>query len=531
MRSVVRAVVAAAFLAAFGSVASAKVLTFCSEAAPEGFDPALFVTGATFDASSRTIYNRLVEYEPGTARLVPGLAESWDVSDDGLTYTFHLRAGVKFHTTPYFAPSRDFNADDVVFSLARQQDPKNPYFDYAGGQWPYYAGLSLDTLVKSVKKVDDLTVAIALERPEASFPSMLAMDFASILSKEYADLLREAEARELLNQAPIGTGPFQFLGYEEGVKVGFKANPDYWRSAQPIDLLIFAATPDPAARLKKLQAGECQVMAAPDPATLRAAAGDDTLEIAEADRLDVAYLAFNTSKAPFGDVRLRKALGMAINKQAIVDAVYGGAASAANSVVPPSMWAYDGTAVDAAYDVEGAKRLLAEAGVANLKLTLMTTDVARPYDPDPERVAHMIATDFAEVGVEATVVTPELLGEFLHMSSETDRDGAVLLGWTSDTGDPGSYLSLLLSCDAVGMSNRAQWCNARFDALLDAADAAPDAEARAGLYAEAQQMLAVHQPLTAIAHTVVSVPMAKSVRGFTASPLGYHSFEGVDVAE
>jgi dipeptide transport system substrate-binding protein len=521
----------AAVLVALGSTASAKVLTFCSEAAPEGFDPAPYVTGATFDASSQAIYNRLVEYEPGTARLVPGLAESWEVSDDGLTYTFHLRAGVKFHATPYFTPSRELNADDVVFSLGRQRDPKNPYFDYTDGQWPYFAGLSLDTLVKSVKKVDDLAVAIVLERPDAALPAMLAMDFASILSKEYADALREAGTREVLNQAPIGTGPFQFLGYDAGVKVGFSANQDYWRGAPAIDLLVFAITPDPAERLKKLQAGECQVMSAPDPATLRAAAAADSLEIAEADRLDVAYLAFNTSKAPFGDVRLRKALGMAIDKQAIVDAAYGGAASAATSIVPPSMWGYDGGASDPAHDVEGARKLLAEAGIAGLKLNLLTTDVPRPYNPDPQRVAEMIVADFAKVGVEATVVTPDFLGEFLSLSSAKDRDGAVLLGWTGDMADIGSYLSLLLSCEAVGLSNRAQWCNVPFDAIVQQAENVSDPEVRSELYSEAQQVLAVNQPLTPIAHTVVSVPLSRSVRGFLASPLGFHNFAGADIAE
>lgn len=529
MRSVV-IVVVAALAVALSAPAFAKVLVYCSEASPEGFDPALFVTGATFDASSQVIYNRLVEYEHGTAKVVPGLAQSWDVSDDGLTYTFHLRQGVRFHSTPHFTPGRDLNAADVVFSLARQSDPKNPYFDYAGGQWPYQTGMSFDLLVKSIKKVDDATVQIVLAYPDASFLSTLAMDFASILSKEYADALVKAKTRELLNEQPIGTGPYEFIAYAPDARVGYKANPDYWRGAPKIDLLIFSITPDPAVRLKRLQAGECQVMADPDPATLHAAAGDDALEIAEADRLDVAYLAFNTTRPPFGDVRVRKALGLAIDKQAIVDAVYGGAASAANSLMPPSMSAYDGSFADGAHNVEAAKQLLADAGVSNLKIKLITTKLPRPYNPDPLRVANMIAADFAKVGVAASVVVIDQLGEFLRQSADKDRDGAALIGWTSDNGDADNFLSLLLSCDAVGASNRAEWCFAPFDDLVARAKATRNPAERAAIYKDVQEILNVHQPLTAIAHTVVSVPMAKAVTGYAASPFGLHNFEGVDIA-
>ncbi|MEX2201012.1 MAG: ABC transporter substrate-binding protein, partial [Dongiaceae bacterium] len=139
--------------------------------------------------------------------------------------------------------------------------------------------------------------------------------------------------------------------------------------------------------------------------------------------------------------------------------------------------------------------------------------------------------DFAKVGVETTVVTPELLGDFLRQSSDKDRDGAVLIGWTSDNGDPDNFLALLLSCDAVGISNRAQWCNAGFNELIEQAKTTADPAARAQLYAEAQKMIAEHQPLTAIAHTVVSVPMASTIAGYAASPLGHHNFEGVDIAE
>jgi dipeptide transport system substrate-binding protein len=195
------------------------------------------------------------------------------------------------------------------------------------------------------------------------------------------------------------------------------------------------------------------------------------------------------------------------------------------------MWAHDAAEADAGFDPEAARRLLAEAGVANLKLTLLATTIARPYNPDPVGAAEMIAANFAAVGVESDVDAVENLGDFLRQASDPARAAGVLLGWTSDSGDPDDFLPLLLSCEAVGQSNRAQWCFQPFDDLLAEARAAGDPAVRERLYGEAQRLLGVHQPITAIAHTVVSVLMTASVSGFAASPLGHHNFEGVDVVE
>ncbi|MEJ2014255.1 MAG: ABC transporter substrate-binding protein, partial [Limibacillus sp.] len=139
--------------AALISVASAKTLVYCSEGSPEGFNPSLYTAGTTFDASSRQIYNRLVEFERGTTKIVPALAESWDVSDDGLTYTFNLRRGVKFQSTSDFTPSRDFNADDVIYSFERQRDPDHPYHMVSGGQYEYFQAMDMPGLISDVKKV------------------------------------------------------------------------------------------------------------------------------------------------------------------------------------------------------------------------------------------------------------------------------------------------------------------------------------------------------------------------------------------
>ena len=151
----------------FAGTITAKTLVYCSEGSPEGFNPALYTSGTTFDASSRQIFNKLVEFERGTTKIVPALAKSWKVSLTGKIYTFYLRKGVKFHKTKYFSPSRDFNADDVVFSFMRQYDKNHPYYNVSGGNYEYFNGMSMPSLIKAIQKVDDYTVRFVLNRPEA----------------------------------------------------------------------------------------------------------------------------------------------------------------------------------------------------------------------------------------------------------------------------------------------------------------------------------------------------------------------------
>jgi dipeptide transport system substrate-binding protein len=185
--------------AALATGASAKTLVYCSEGSPEGFNPSLYTAGTTFDASSRALYNRLVEFELGTTELVPALAESWEISDDGLEYTFHLRPGVQFHTTDGFTPTRDFNADDVLYSFQRQLDPEHPYHQVSGGTYEYFQGMDMSNLLAGVEKVDDMTVTFKLNAPEAPFLANMAMDFASIMSAEYADQMLEAGTPETVD--------------------------------------------------------------------------------------------------------------------------------------------------------------------------------------------------------------------------------------------------------------------------------------------------------------------------------------------
>ena len=524
---------AAALCAAtlLSGAAGAKTLVYCSEGSPEGFDPALYTAGTTFDASSNAVYNKLMEFAPGTTNPEPGLAESYTVSDDGLEYTFKLRPGVKFQTTDFFTPTREMNADDVVFTFERQWKADNAWHQYvAGAAWEYFNGMGFPDLIQSIEKVDDMTVKFVLKRKEAPFVANLGMDFASIMSKEYADKLQADGKMDQLNQMPLGTGPFEFVAYQQDAVIRYRANEDFWKGKEKIDDLVFAITTDAAVRYQKLQAGECHIMPYPNAADVAAMKADSNLTVMEQEGLNIAYLAYNTTQAPFDKPEVRKALNMAINKQAIVDAVFQGAASPAKNPIPPTMWSYNDAIEDDKYDPDAAKKMLEDAGVSNLSMKVWAMPVARPYMLNARRAAELIQADFQKIGVTVEVVSYEW-AEYLERSKAKDRDGAVILGWTGDNGDPDNFLHTLLGCAAVGGNNRAQWCNEEFDKIVNDAKVETDQAARTKLYEEAQVVFKREAPWATLDHSLVVMPMRKEVTGYVMSPLGKHFFSGVDIAE
>lgn len=509
---------------------AAQTLVYCSEGSPEGFDPALYTSGTTFDAASHTIYNGLAQFETGTTNVVPGLAESWSASEDGLEYTFNLRRGVQFHSNDMFTPTRDFNADDVIFSFERQRLDDHPYHSVSGGTWEYFQGMSMPDLISSVEKVDDYTVKFVLTRPEAPFIANMAMDFASILSAEYADAMLEAGTPEMLNQAPIGTGPFSFVAYQKDAVIRYTTNQDYWAGASELENLIFAITPDASVRYQKLQAGECHVMPYPNPADVDAMKADPNINVLEQEGLNVGYLAYNTTQAPYDNANVRRALNMAIDKQAIIDVVFQGSGQIAKNPIPPTMWSYNDATVDDPYDPEAARAMLEAEGVTDLSMKIWAMPVQRPYNPNARRMAELMQADFAEIGVDVEIVSYEW-GEYLSRSTELDRDGAILLGWTGDNGDPDNFLAVLLGCDGVTNSNRAQWCYEPFEELIQAGKVATDQAERTRLYEEAQLVFKEQAPWATIAHSVVYMPIRPEVEGYIVHPLGGHIFYGVSLAE
>lgn len=511
-----------------GVNADAKTCVFCSEGSPEGFNPAFYTAGTTFDASSRPIFDRLVLFELGTTNTIPGLAEKWDISPDGKTYTFHLRKGVKFHTTKNFTPTRDFNADDVIFSFERQRDKNHPYHKVSGGNYEYFISTGMAALIQSIEKKDDYTVVFNLVKPDAPFIANIAMDFASIFSAEYADKMMKAGTPQEVDLNPVGTGPYVLVQYQKDSIIRYESHKQYWRGPAKIDKLVYAITPDASVRYAKLKAGECHVMPYPNPADLAQMAKDKDIKLMQKEGLNVGYLAFNTEKKPFDNVKVRQALNMAINKQAIIDAVFQGAGKIAKNPIPPTIWSYNDKVKDYPYDPVAAKKLLAEAGFPNgFETDIWAMPVQRPYNPNARRMAEIIQADWDKIGVKAKIVTYEW-GEYLKRSKEGEHQ-TLLLGWTGDNGDPDNFLAVLLGCEAVGSANRARWCYKPFDDLLKQAKITSDVAERTRLYEKAQVIFKEQAPWVTIAHSVVFKPMRNEVVNFKIDPFGGHVFYGVDI--
>ena len=510
------------------AAASAKTLVFCSEGSPENFTPAINTTNTSFDAA-RPVFDQLIEFDRGSINLVPGLAESWIVSPDGKTITLKLRKGVKFGAVKDFKPTRDFDADDVLFSFDRQANEKNPYYKVSGGKYDYYSDMDMPKLLTSIEKTDAYTIVMTLSQQNVPILANLAMDFATIQSAEYADFLMKKGKPEQFDQVPVGTGPFIFSSYQKDAVIRYKANPGYWRGKPAVDSLVYAITPDPTARISKLKTGECQVSTLPRPADIPELQKDADVKLLSQPGLNIGYLAFNATKPPFGKKEVRQALSMAIDKKAIIAEVYGPTGQPAKNLIPPTMWAYDDSIVDYSFDPEKAKAMLKEAGVAlPMTVDLWYMPVQRPYNPNGKRIAEMMQADLAKLGITANLVTYEW-GEYRKRVGNGEATLA-LYGWTGDNGDPDNFF-FLEGCDGdkPATNNSAKWCNKDFNAGLEKARTLTDQAARTKIYHDLQVIAHEEEPLLDIAHSLQYEPVRKEVVDFKMSPLGRNQFDGVDL--
>ncbi|MEK8047642.1 ABC transporter substrate-binding protein [Ideonella margarita] len=523
-----RSALALAALALCAGAAGAKTLVYCSEGSPENFTPALNTTGTSFDAA-RPVYDRLTHFTRGSTQVEPGLAESWSMSPDGKVYTLKLRKGVKFHTIKDFTPTRDFNADDVVFSFERQWKADHPYAKVSGGKYDYFADMGLKDDLEAVEKVDPYTVRIVLKKPNVTMLPNLAMDFAAIHSAEYADALTKAGKQGQFDQAPVGTGPFSFVTYQKDAVIRYKANKAYWGEKAMVDDLVFAITPDATARYAKLKAGECHLTGYPRPADLPEMQKDKSLRVTSLPGLNIAYWAFNTQKAPMDKKEVRQAFTMAIDKAAILKDVYLGAGTAAKNLIPPTLWGYNDKVAEWPHDPEKAKALLVKAGVKTpIEVDLWYMPVQRPYNPNAKRIAEMMQADLAKIGVTAKLVTFEW-GEYRKRLQQGEHQTG-MLGWNGDNGDPDNFF-FLHGCDAAraGGQNLSKWCNKPYDEKLEKARTLTDNKARAKLYEEMQLIERDEAPDFKIAHSVVYEVMRQEVTGYKQSPFNSHQFNGVSL--
>lgn len=500
-------------------------IVYCSEGSPESFNPQTVTSGTTIDATSNQLYNRLISFQGEENTIVPSLAKSWHVTRDGKMITFYLRKDVTFHQTEYFTPTRNFNADDVIFSFNRILDKNHPFHYVSGGRYPFFQSVSFSNVVKSIEKINEYTIRFKFKYADSSILANIASDFAVILSKEYADNLSLKNIKREIDTLPIGTGPFKLKEYRPGAFIRYAPHQNYWGKSSPLEQLIFDITSSNTGRLTKLLAGECDIIAF--PIAHEKIKSKAELQLEAVTSFNVGYLGFNTLKPPFDNVKVRQAVALAVNKQAILDTVYQSTADIAHSILPTTSWAYDKETLPQAYDLTQAKKLMAEAGYPDgFTMNLWALPVQRAYNPDAITMAKLIQADLKKIAINVRIENSLDMGSFLEQLSAGQHQ-SVLLGWSADHSDPDNFFTPLLSCSsAESGNNRTFWCHEDFDDLIQQALETTNVTKRKKIYRQALAIIATEVPLIPIAHSKRFQARKKIVTGKLLSPFG-----GIDFSE
>jgi ABC-type transport system substrate-binding protein len=415
----------------------------------------------------KSLFDGLMDYKPGTTELVPDLAESYEITNDGKTFTFKLRSGVKFHN------GREVTADDVKYSIERVLDPatQSPGAGFFG---------SLD----KITVVDPMTIQFDLTRPDATFLHVMAINFAHVVPKEAVE-----EHGADFGHNPVGSGAFKLREWTLGQRLVIERNPDYWKEGVPnFDSVTFEFGQEPTVALLRLQKGEVDILGdGIPPAQFLEVTEDPQYEgqIVEGGQLHTGYLTMNVNTKPFDDVRVRKAVNMAINKDRIVR-IINNRAVPANQPLPPSMPGYIKDYEGYPYDPEGAKKLLAEAGLADGFTTELYV-----YNTDPNpRIAQAIQQDLAAIGINAELKS---LAQATVIAAGGDGSAPMIwsggMGWIADFPDPSNFYGPILGCGGAvqGGWNWSWYCNEELDKLAAEADSITDparAEERYKLWGE-----------------------------------------------
>lgn len=530
MRNTLFAAAIAATFAAAPLIAMAKPLTICTESSPDGFDVVQFNSLVTTNASADVIFNTLVSYDEAAKKVAPALAEKWELSSDGLTYTFHLRPNVQFQTTDYFKPTRPLNADDVVFTFERMLSDSNPWHKIAGASgFPHAQSMGLVKLIKAVTKVDDKTVKFELNEQNATFVPILTMGFASIYSAEYADKLLKANQQVDLNSKPVGTGPFVLKSYTKDAVIRYDVNQSYWGPKPKVDRLIYAITPDAAVRAQKIKAGECQIALSPKPQDVLDAKKDKSLKVSETPAFMTAFVALNTQKKPLDNPKVRQALNMAFDRTTYTKTVFENTGTPAVNPYPPNTWSYDKNIAAYKYSPDAAKKLLADAGLPNgFETTIWVRPNGSVLNPNPKAGAELLQADLAKIGVKAQVKIIEW-GELIKEAKQGQHD-MLFMGWAGDNGDPDNYLSPLFSCNAVKSGiNFARFCDPQLDKLIADGKVTSDVAKRTKAYGDAQKIIHDQALWIPLVYPTAAAITRANVSGYNVSPFGRQNFGAVTV--
>jgi peptide/nickel transport system substrate-binding protein len=489
-------------------------LVFARGGDSTSLDPITTTEGETFLVTDN-IFENLLFYGDQDTTVHPGLAESWTVSPDGLTYNFKLRQGVKFHD------GTDFNADAVVFNFDRWMNGDADKFPY----YTMFGGYKKDEghVIKEVKAIDENTVQFVLKRPQAPFLKNLAMSPFGISSpaavKKWGDKYREH---------PVGTGPFKFVEWKQNDRITLEKNPDYWQKGLPkLNKVIIRVIPENTARLNALQNGEVDLMEGLNSSDEAAVKSNTNLQVIERPSMNVGYLGFTTTRKPFDNKLVRQALNMAIDKKSIIASFYGGQAIPAKNPMPPSIEGYNNDVQEYPYDLDKAKELLKQAGFEKgFKMDLWAMPVARPYMPEAQKVAEVIQESFSKIGVTAKIQTVDW-ATYLEKATKGEFD-AFMLGWTGDNGDADNFLYTLLDKDSIGSNNYSYYKNDKLHDILIKAQTENDQAKRNDLYKQAQVIIHDDAPWVPLVHSTPLLAATKDLQGYIPHPTGSEALTNVD---
>jgi peptide/nickel transport system substrate-binding protein len=450
-------------------------LIFAAATEQSGLDPAnVFDTAAMRIA--RNIAENLTNLGPD-GEPVPGLAESWDLSDNGLTWVFHLRKDVTFHDgTP-------FNAQAVFFNFDRQMNPDNPYYEH--GPWGWWDWMYAP-IIKSVQVLDEFTIKMELNTPFSPLLAHLAISASGTILSPAAIEKWGAE----IGIHPVGTGPFKFKEWVRGDHVTLEAFDDYWGGRPYLDEVIIKFIPDNTVRGAALAQGEVDLITDFSSPTYQALSAVPGVELIAAAPLNMSYLVMNTEKKPFDDVLVRLAVQYAINKNELVSSLYGELGEVFNGPVPSPEWAYHADLQSYDYNPEISKALLAAAGYPNgFDTELWIYSAPRGYNPVGPELAEVIQAYLGEVGINAKVVVRDYTAHSTQLKQYEHE--MAFFGWYGDDLDPDEFIYIFCrSTEQTGTMNLARYKNARVDELLDRARTITDITARRELYLRAQEIIA-----------------------------------------
>jgi peptide/nickel transport system substrate-binding protein len=518
MKRLFRSALAAASLLAAAVVAAPagaqtppNVLVVGQIAEPKSLDPHT-VTATNDFRILVNVYDGLVRFKDGTLEVEPALAESWDISEDGKTYTFKLRQGVKFHD------GSEFNAEAVKFNFDRMLKEDHPF--YSTGPFPLSFNFAS---VESVNAIDPRTVEFKLGEAFAPFLSNLAYPTGLIVSPAAVEQHGADYGRN-----PSGTGPFKFVEWQSSQRVVIERNPDYWDGAASLEAVVFRPITDANTRVAEMMAGGIDVMVEVPPDNLATFRQDAGFAVAEQAGPHVWFGILNTRSGPFADKRVRQAANYAVNKETLVNDVLQGTATVAAGPIPPAFNWVESAVEPYAHDPEKAKALLAEAGVDNPQLTFYVTEGGSGM-LDPITMGAAIQADLQAVGFSVKIETYEW-NTFLSLVNEGLEGKADMAEMAWMTNDPDTLPYLALRSDALpdkGGFNSGYYSNPEVDALLEKARTSTDQAERGKLYGQVQQIVHDDAPWLFVANWKQNAVTTAAVQGFKLQPSFLLNLHGV----